>query len=193
MNQEIIMVTDRSGSMDELTCAVIAAFNHFLTSQSAAGNKEALMSHVLFGSEVEELYSGMPLYAVPMLTKEKYRIEGMTALYDAIGFTLRDQKARIERENWADAVTVAILTDGAENDSRHFTQQEVRAMVHERQRAGWHFIFLGANQNAVLSADQLGIDPEYVTEFTADPQGIELAYQRIGQAVLAIGHDKGTT
>jgi hypothetical protein len=193
MNQEIIMVTDRSGSMDELTSAVIAAFNHFLTSQSAAGNKEALVTHVLFGSEVEQLYAGMPLYAVPMLTTAKYHIEGMTALYDAIGFTLRDQTARIENENWADAVTVAILTDGAENDSRYFTQQEVRAMVHERQRAGWKFIFLGANQSAVLSADQLGIDPDYVSEFTADPEGIEMAYRQIGQAVLAICHDKGPT
>lgn len=182
------MLTDRSGSMEELVKDVIGAFNHFIKNQAVNGNREALVSHVLFGSEVEELYKGLPLFAVPMLTCATYRIEGLTALYDAIGITLRDHRKRITEENWADAVTVAILTDGAENDSRHFTQAEVREMVRECQRLGWRFIFLGANQDAVLSAEQLGIHPDYVAEFTADPKGIEMAYRRIGQSVLAIGH-----
>lgn len=190
MNQEIIMVTDRSGSMEDLAADVIGAYNHFITEQGVAGNKEALVSHILFGSEVHELYAGLPLFAVPKLNQHTYQVEGMTALFDALGCTLKAHKRRIDDENWADAVTVAILTDGEENASRYFTQAQVRELVRECQRAGWKFVFLAANQNAVLAAEAIGIDPDYVSDFDATPKGITMAFRRIGQAVLAIGHSK---
>ncbi len=187
MNTEIIMLTDRSGSMEELAADVIGNFNHFIKKQSATGNRETTsVTHILFGSEVTTLYTALPLFAVPLLDRASYLIEGMTALFDAIGLTLRVHKERIDRENWADAVIVAIITDGEENASRLYSQQKVRDLVHDCQRAGWKFLFLGANQDAVLSAAQIGLGPQDAHNFSADPQGIALAYEKIQAAVLQL-------
>lgn len=191
MNTEIIMITDRSGSMEDLVDAVIVSFNTFLKDMASQGLREAMVTHTLFGSELQELYAGMPLYAVPQLDHHHYRIEGMTALYDALGYTLREAKARIEEENWADQVVVAILTDGDENASRYFTQDQVRKLVHECQLKGWKFIFLGANQNIVVAADKIGIDPTYAYEFNATGAGIAQAFKQIGHRVLQLGYSQG--
>ena len=82
MNSEIIMITDRSGSMEKLKADVIGNYNHFIDTQIKQGKQEAMVTHVLFGSKVQELYAGLPLFAVPRLTPGTYQIEGMTAFVE---------------------------------------------------------------------------------------------------------------
>jgi hypothetical protein len=57
-------------------------------------------------------------------------------------------------------------------------------------QAGWQFLFLGAGDNNVLAADEIGLDKDSVVDFVADPGGLRLAYEKISQAVLAIGYSK---
>ncbi len=63
---------------------------------------------------------------------------------------------------------VAVLTDGHENASREATGPMVKALV-ERQQSqwGWQFTYLGANQDAVLTADGLGIRAEDALTYAA--------------------------
>ena len=43
---------------------------------------------------------------------------------------------------------VVITTDGLENSSEHYTQEQVRRMIEARKECGWEFLFLGANIDA---------------------------------------------
>jgi hypothetical protein len=54
--------------------------------------------------------------------------------------------------------TVIILTDGDENSSVEYTPGHIKDLVESRQtRDGWSFVYLGANQDVVLTAKKLGI------------------------------------
>lgn len=47
---------------------------------------------------------------------------------------------------------VVVVTDGEENSSHEFDLDAVRALVaHQKEQYSWDFMFLGANQDAVLS------------------------------------------
>jgi hypothetical protein len=53
------------------------------------------------------------------------------------------------------------MTDGFENSSKKFFKEQIQKMVSRQQeKYGWHFTFLGANQDASAEADALGIDVE---------------------------------
>ena len=52
-----------------------------------------------------------------------------------------------------------INTDGEENSSREYSADKVHSMIeHEKEKYGWGFIFLGANIDAVQTAQRFGID-----------------------------------
>jgi len=51
-----------------------------------------------------------------------------------------------------------ILTDGEENRSKEFKREQIAKMVKEKQEnCNWNFVFLGANQDAVLTASGFNI------------------------------------
>lgn len=65
-------------------------------------------------------------------------------------------------------VLVAVLTDGHENASREASGAMVKALVERQQHQyGWQFTYLGANQDAVLTAHGLGIRAEDALTYAA--------------------------
>jgi hypothetical protein len=56
-------------------------------------------------------------------------------------------------------VIVAIYTDGYENASTRYTMEKINRMItHQRETYKWEFLFLAANQDAITTASQMGID-----------------------------------
>lgn len=53
-----------------------------------------------------------------------------------------------------------------------YTADQVRAMVKQQEEAGWAFVFLGANIDAVQVAGGLGIRAENAAEFACDAAGV---------------------
>lgn len=45
-------------------------------------------------------------------------------------------------------VVAVIVTDGMENSSREVTTEQLQAMIAQREKEGWTFIYLGSNQEA---------------------------------------------
>ena len=78
---------------------------------------------------------------------------GTTALYDAIVLSL---DKTLEQQADKRGVIVAIVTDGFENASRR-TLAEVKERVAAAHAKDWRVTFLGANQDAVLAAERMGI------------------------------------
>jgi hypothetical protein len=72
-------------------------------------------------------------------------------------------------------VVVAILTDGIENASQRYTASMIAERIkHQREKYAWEFIFMAANQDAVLSGTALGVDRQDCTTFAATDAGVRL-------------------
>lgn len=146
---ERIFILDRSGSMETCLDDTIGGFNAFARDQIPFGGT---LSLVLFDHEYTPVYTRKPIADVEPLNHETYKPRGSTALLDAIGRTIKD--------NWnRNTPTVIILTDGQENSSHTHTKAHIKDLIEERQRAGWNFVYLGANQDAFAEAGSIGIAP----------------------------------
>jgi len=183
LKTEIIAILDRSGSMEAIESDAIGGYNAFLKRQQQEPGP-GRMTLVLFGDDISVLYAGKPLAEAEPLTRKTFVPAGSTALLDAIGTTLDEQGARIAAEGWADQVIVCILTDGAENSSRRYTNAEINSKVKGAQERGWLFVFLAANQDAFAAADQYGIDRGHTRTFAATSQGTQDAYDSLSSKTV---------
>lgn len=175
MNTEIIVITDRSGSMQSIRDDVIGGYNRFIEEQQKIkGN--ARVTYIQFDDQYDEVYSGKDIQNVPTLTRETFAPRGNTALLDAIGKTLEKQVFRILGDKWADKVIVVIITDGQENASREYTREKVRQLTRNAEEAGWKFIYQGANQDSFSVSRDLGIMKGFVNNFVANSVGTQATY-----------------
>lgn len=53
----------------------------------------------------------------------------------------------------------------------------VREWVEDRQEDGWEFLFIGANQDAALTAEEIGIDRDKSLDMSHSGGGAKEAYQ----------------
>ena len=182
---QIVIVLDRSGSMEAVREATIASFNEFMTSQKAHPS-EASLFFVQFNTEYQVLFD-KPLAKAPALSYLTYQPNGATALYDALGQTIDSIGQRLsavpeyERPN---KVIFVVLTDGLENSSRRYSQQMIADRI-ERQRSkySWEFVFLGANQDAVLTAHELNIPMGAAMSFCPAPREIGASMKAVNRYV----------
>ena len=151
-----VFLLDRSGSMDSCRQDTIEGFNSFIESQKQFGGT---MTLCLFDHEFEKVYEKTPIEEVPPLTEETFVPRGSTALLDAMGQVLK--------MDLSDDAMVIILTDGDENASRTYTPAHVKDLVDAKK---WNFIYLGANQDAVLAARNLGINTSLDYDATRTPE-----------------------
>ena len=173
---DITFVLDRSGSMQSIKQATIEAYNGFLASQKA-GEGVAALTFVQFDDQFETIYRAIPLHKVAALTDRTYQPRASTALLDAMGRTILDTGKRLNmmsEQERPGTVIFATLTDGYENASVEFTLQRVNEMIREqRDKYSWQFIFLGANQDAIATAAQMGVDAGQAMTFSASPKGTQ--------------------
>ncbi len=79
-------------------------------------------------------------------------------------------------------VIFVILTDGEENSSQEFTTQNINQMIrHQREVYNWEFIFLGANQDAITTASQLGMSAGQSLTYAASPEGTKAAFRSMSK------------
>lgn len=151
----IVLVLDRSGSMERVKSDTEGGIKSFMDEQLAT-SPDATASLYQFDTEHEAVYRDTPIAEVP---KFELHPRGGTALLDGIGLTIADVRARrasIAPEDRSDVVVV-ITTDGEENSSREYTQALVRTLLTQVQEEGWAVLFLGADQDAFTVAGGIGI------------------------------------
>jgi len=186
---EMVFILDRSGSMGGLENDMIGGYNALLAKQQQEPG-EAVITTVLFDDKFELLHDRIALRGVAPITDKEYYVRGNTALLDAVGKTINKignaQKHTAEAER-AEQVMVVITTDGKENASREFSAEKVRRMIeHQKSKYGWEFIFLGANIDAVATAERMGIRKEWATNYHADGEGTALNYKVISETVSCL-------
>jgi hypothetical protein len=183
---EIVCVIDRSGSMGAIVDDAIGGFNAFLDSQKKEAGT-AVLSMTLFDHEHLFPYAVTPLREVPAFTSDTYVPRGSTALLDAVGSTLTSTATRhaaTPAGRRPQSVVVAILTDGHENASVHYSREAIAAMIDERKAQGWQFVFLAADQAAFDAARQMHVAIDDVAMFRADAAGVRAASASMSRRVF---------
>ena len=185
---EIVIILDRSGSMQNLTGDTIGGFNSFVEGQKKEEG-EARLTAVLFDDKYEILHNGINIRNVPALTEKEYYARGMTAMLDAIGKTINDIGERLSKTDENDRpgkVIFVITTDGMENASREFSKKQIKEIIERQQNIyNWTFLFLGANIDSFSEAGSIGIAAPMVANYDADSGGSQLMYASVSRAVMS--------
>lgn len=186
---EMVFILDRSGSMAGLESDTIGGFNSLIEKQKKLDGK-AYVSTVLFDNLTEVIHDRVEIQDIKPMTEEQYFVRGCTALIDAIGGAIH-HIANIHKyarpEDVPSHTVFVIITDGAENASRHYTSNRVKAMIEkEKEQYGWEFMFIGANIDAVETAREYGIDESRAVNYNADTVGTSIVYEAVESAVHSI-------
>ncbi|MBO7429044.1 MAG: VWA domain-containing protein [Paludibacteraceae bacterium] len=183
---ELIFIIDKSGSMSGLEADTIGGFNSMLQKQ----RQETGICHIstiLFSNYSHVLHNRRNIERVEPLTQKDYVAGGGTALLDALGdaiqHTIKVQKLAAEDERASNVVFV-IITDGEENASSKYSQRDIKKMIsHEQEKYGWEFIFLGANIDAIDTANDYGIRKERASNYVCDSAGVNLNFKCVANAI----------
>jgi hypothetical protein len=173
--------------MESVRSDTIGGFNAFLADQLDEGD-EATITLAQFDNIYEVVYLAIPLTNARPLDNSTFVPRGSTALLDAIGRTIQDTGKRLEalaEDRRPEKVVFVILTDGLENASNEFTAHKVNDMIsHQREVYKWEFVFLGANQDAITTAANIGIRAANSLTYAANSDGVQKAFRSMSKQLL---------
>ena len=182
---ELVFILDRSGAMGGLESDTIGGFNSMIEKQKKEPGKVYVYT-VLFDNRSEVLHDRIKLEDVPLMTEKDYYVRGSTALVDAIGGAIHhivNIHKYAREEDVPEKTMFIITTDGMENASRHYSSNQIKAMIERQKEAGWEFLFIGANIDAVETAGRYGIRRDRVANYKADRRGTQVLYESVSEAV----------
>lgn len=190
---EIVFILDKSGSMSGLEEDTIGGYNSMLKKQQKEKG-EAIVTTVLFDNNYEIIHHRTNIEEIKALTDKEYFVEGSTALLDAIGRTI-DKIIRAtkntKKEYQANKVMFVIITDGMENSSTEYSYKKIKAMIeNQKEKYNWEFVFLGANIDAIATAERFGIQEDRAANYNADSKGTKLNYDVVSAFISDIRMDK---
>lgn len=169
----ITVVFDRSGSMSSIMGDMVGGLNTIIEEQKTIPG--ATFTLVKFDDQIETVKDFVPLENLSQFTVDDLAPRGCTALYDAVGKTINSvgEKLRLmDGKDRPEKVITVIITDGHENASQEYKANQIKQMITEQTDVWkWEFTFLGANQNAILTAKDLGIQPQSSISYAANARG----------------------
>lgn len=108
--------------------------------------------------------------------------DGLTALYDGIFNICKDVTEICDKESNNDT-TIIILTDGEENSSQYAKIEDIRKLISTKKELGWKFVFLGANQDAITTGNEMGINRNSCCTYNATSGGLNSALSCTSDAI----------
>ena len=170
---EIIVVLDRSGSMQTAKADHEGGLKSFVEDQKKAAGK-AKFTLIQFDSAnpCEVIYDGVPIEKVDHI---ELIPRGGTPLLDAVGLSIAHCEKRIGTDHKGQVIYM-IVTDGEENSSREWTKDKVKARIEELEKIDRKFLFLGANIDAFMEAGEMGIKVGSTANFNNNAVGTQSMY-----------------
>jgi hypothetical protein len=192
---DITVILDRSGSMRSCKESMEAALNSYIADQRNLPGP-CNFTLVKFDDQYE-------MSAVcDIRTTENIVIDprGNTALRDAMGRTINsigERLANTPEHERPDRVLIVVVTDGIENASREFSHYQVQRMVeHQKEKYSWEFLYLGAGQDSIKNASDLGIGAKNAINFVSigrSSRGSGFASQALSMATKAFRENEEKT
>jgi len=205
---EIILLVDRSGSMQTIKKDMEGGLKAFIDSQKKLGG-EVLVTYYQFDSNDSHVmpsgirYSkGLPKER-SVLTKvfecrdinevNEFVIEprGGTPLIEAVAKAIVEVGVRLantDESQRPEHVIFVIITDGQENSSaQEYSPERVKIMIkHQTDVYKWKFEFLGANIDAVTMGGQyFGFTSDTSTTFGTNEKGITGSMDLLARKTVA--------
>lgn len=153
--------------------------NEFINQQRTTEGKQVKVTVVQFDHEYDVPINSVLAEHVKDFDDTTFVPRGATALYDAVGRTIDTVGKRLSETPESDRperVFMAIITDGYENASSDYSSETIQEMVkRQTDQYNWNFVFMGADQDAILSAKSLGIGAGQALGFTSNDAGISRA------------------
>ena len=168
----IVFVLDESSSMMSCWDQTISGYNEYLKAQKEDAEKTGIKTLVSLykfnGHNVDCIFDRQDVQEVTPLTKSNYRPSGGTNLLDAMGGVMLKLNILLAEKKKADreSVIVTILTDGEENQSRTFRNEDIKVMVEKAEGKNWGFMFLGANIDAFHAGAAMGFNNNNTMQFS---------------------------
>jgi hypothetical protein len=183
---QIVVVLDRSGSMQSIKSDTIGGFNQFLDEQKKLKGK-AKMTLVLFDDQYDVVFTDVDIQDVKDLDDNTFVPRGLTALLDATGKTINSTYSAIKsakKKDKPEQVVFVVITDGMENNSKEFTREALFNMITEmKEKDKWEFMFLGANQDAISEGGQYGFDAGSSLTYGANEKGVSTSYAMMSDKI----------
>jgi hypothetical protein len=161
-NFKIVMIIDESGSMDVIRDDIIGSVNSFVSGQQKEkGTVPTTFTLIKFNNSVKTIINNKELSDVKKLEREDYVPGGGTALFDAIGNT-------IKKWNKVKNVLMVIVTDGQENSSKYYSKDEINEMIKDKKtNNGWTYVYLSNDLSVAEQGNEIGLCTSgYVTNAT---------------------------
>lgn len=182
---ELVIILDRSGSMQQLTSDVIGGYNALIEEQKKEG--DVRVTTIFFNDKVEFIHQQADIHSIVPLAGKDYVASGTTALLDAVGEAVAFIKAKqvgLAPDEQPKSIIFSIMTDGMENASKEYTYSQIKDLIETQKKQGWEFLFQAANIDVAKESNRLGIDPRNAMSFKATSEGV--AYQmRCASAMIS--------
>ncbi len=187
MDTLIHVILDRSGSMYTILEDTIGGYNTFLDTQKDL-NIPIKWSTTFFDYETETIIDNVDIKDVPKLDSSTFIPKGGTALYDAIGEIVMNIHAKNTKEQYK-KIIIVIITDGKENASKNYSSSAISKIIGTHDN--YDFLYLGANQNAILEAKKIGLKENASIEYDTSKAAISAVYEAASAQVK--NHISGTS
>lgn len=146
----IVILLDKSGSMNDNKEQTIQGYNDFLENQKKLETADSCsVSLYTFSDSLDTVYENVLLNNADRLTALNYNPDGCTALLDSMGKILKKLEPNGAR------TLFLIITDGDENSSRKYTHTMIKEMI-EGKKEYLETVYIGSNQDAILAGDRVG-------------------------------------
>ena len=180
----VMLLVDRSGSMQAIRTAAEDGINEFINSLRHTEGKRTIRIAQFDWGHVDGLrYESTDSCDPTLIPEFSLEPRGTTPLLDAMGTALTEfgnELAALPDNQRPGVVIYAIMTDGLENSSREFTWEQIKGMVqHQESDYGWQVVYLGANQDAIEVAQQLGVPRHNTMTYAASDYGTRSATQSL--------------
>lgn len=180
----ILFIIDRSGSMFSIKNDMEGAINGILEEQKKLPG-EVTVDVAYFDNETtyDDRFLSLESASIEILPR------GGTALYDAIVSTVGkfgDALSQLPEADRPGTVLTIIVTDGEENSSKEVKLSDVKDLITQQQDVyNWQFLYLGANQDAVLTGRQFGLREGTSYNYTATRGGTIQASQIMSATITS--------
>tara|TARA_R110002072_G_scaffold24935_10_gene84071 strand:+ start:1000 stop:1626 length:627 start_codon:yes stop_codon:yes gene_type:complete len=180
--QEIVAIIDRSGSMHGKEEDTIGGINTTIEELKTSENSDEINFSLKFFNEKEEMkIRSKNITEIRPLQSSELRPYGSTALLDAIGNTINyfTQK-KLQDEDSFEQCLIYVATDGYENASKYFNKNSLKQIIQNAETSyNIKVMYLGANQDAIFEASQIGIPIERAINFNENRESSQNVYRAV--------------
>lgn len=170
----VSILIDRSGSMASIRKSVMSGLEEFINDQKTLDG-DCTLSIVAFNHTKEYISSFVDLKTYEF-DPNQYQPSGTTALVDSMYEFIKEtgqHLAKMSEDERPSKVVFLVITDGEENASKQFTNEQLKELVIEHTDIWkWNFTYIGANQDSFAVSKTLGISTSSTINYNTTINGV---------------------